>query len=129
MKQQDTLDPAEPVTGTPSSTPRKHRWKGGDRCTVCGLNREGAGAYGSMRYYRDGEAGRAYNAGSCTIPPPVVLHVKIPDAWNSGPDIRKCTSCSVRLWLATDGIWTDSRAVWENPPAGYVSCQKPAVQP
>jgi hypothetical protein len=53
-----------------SAPPRKHRWKNSDRCAVCGLNREGAGAgpYGSMRYYRDGEMGRAYNAGQCLAP-------------------------------------------------------------
>lgn len=53
-----------------NAPPRKHRWKNGDRCTVCGLNREGAGAgpYGSMRYYRDNETGRAYTAGPCVAP-------------------------------------------------------------
>jgi hypothetical protein len=53
---------------------------------------------------------------------PVVLHAKFPDAWNIGPHIRKCTECGVRLWLATDGEWTEDPATWREPPSGYVRC-------
>jgi hypothetical protein len=53
---------------------------------------------------------------------PVVLHIKEYSPWNSGPDIRKCTDCGVRLWLATDGVWTNDRKIFEAPPDGYVSC-------
>jgi len=55
---------------------------------------------------------------------PIVLHLKEFSAQNSGPDIRKCTECGVRLWLASDGSWTDVRKAWEHPPEGYVSCRK-----
>jgi len=46
---------------------KKHQWKNGDTCTVCGLHREGAGAgpYGAMRYYRDGDTERQLKAGPC----------------------------------------------------------------
>jgi len=53
----------------------------------------------------------------------VVLHVKEPSERNSGPHIRKCTECGVRLWLATDGIWTEDKKRWESPPEGYVNCR------
>lgn len=47
---------------------KRHRWNNGDTCLDCGLHREGAGSgpYGSMRYYRDGQAGpRDYKPGPC----------------------------------------------------------------
>ncbi len=58
------------------------------------------------------------------VPQPVVLHLKEYSSWNSGPDIRKCTDCGVRLWIETDGTWTNSRKIFEAPPDGYVSCRR-----
>ncbi len=51
-----------------------------------------------------------------------LLHIKENRGWNIGPDIRKCTECGTRLWLPSDGIWTDDKKVWEKPPEGYVNC-------
>ena len=52
-----------------SSNPR-HRWKNTDRCSRCGLRREGAGAgpYGAMRYYREDGKGYDYKAPLCVVP-------------------------------------------------------------
>jgi hypothetical protein len=55
-----------------------------------------------------------------------VLHIKESGGWNIGPEIRKCTNCGTRLWLASDGIWTDDRKTWVNPPEGYISCGEEA---
>ena len=57
-----------------------------------------------------------------------VLHIKEYGGWNIGPDIRKCTECGTRLWIAADGTWTDSRKVWESPPAGFVNCKSPEAE-
>ena len=51
-----------------------------------------------------------------------VLHIKEFSEWNSGPDIRKCTHCGVRLWIASDGVWTDEKSIWKSPPEGYINC-------
>jgi len=51
----------------PPKRPGQHTWKGGNRCVVCGLNREKAGAV-LMRYYRDGKKSRVTRAGSCKAP-------------------------------------------------------------
>ena len=52
----------------------------------------------------------------------IVVHLKEYSEFNSGPHIRKCTECGVRLWIPADGVWTDNRSTWLAPPAGYVSC-------
>jgi hypothetical protein len=56
------------------------------------------------------------------------LHLKETSSWNIGPDIRKCTECGTRLWLSSDGVWTDDRRVWLAPPIGYVGCAKKGEQ-
>ena len=53
-----------------------------------------------------------------------VLHIKESGGWNIGPDIRKCTECGTRLWIPSDGIWTDERKTWETPPDGYINCRE-----
>lgn len=55
--------------------------------------------------------------------PDVVLHLKEFSAFNSGPHIRKCTECGVRLWIERDGVWTDNRSQWQKPPSGYINCR------
>lgn len=54
--------------------------------------------------------------------PDTVLHLKEYSEWNSGPHIRKCTECGVRLWIVSDGVWTENRVEWQMPPSGYINC-------
>jgi hypothetical protein len=51
-----------------------------------------------------------------------VLHYKNYALPDHGPHIRKCTECGVRLWIASDGIWTEDSETWHTPPEGYVRC-------
>lgn len=53
----------------------------------------------------------------------ITLHIK-QDLPGLGPDIKKCTNCGTRLWLASDGIWTDSVEIYDNPPEDYINCNK-----
>lgn len=55
----------------------------------------------------------------------ITLHIK-EDGPGLGPDIRKCTRCGTRLWLPGDGEYTTDRATFENPPPGYVNCERRA---
>jgi hypothetical protein len=54
---------------------------------------------------------------------PITLHFKNYNNPNYGPHIRMCTECAVRLWIESDGIWTDDRKIWHNPPVGYINCK------
>lgn len=54
----------------------------------------------------------------------LALHLKELSFQNSGPDLRKCTECGTRLWLPTDGIWTENRAEWETPASGALNCRE-----
>ena len=49
----------------PPKRPGSHTWNGGNRCVVCGLNREKAGNGPLMQYRREGKKGTATRAGAC----------------------------------------------------------------
>ena len=54
--------------------------------------------------------------------PRVVLHYKTQDGQPYGSESRKCSECGVMLWRPSDGIWTDDKELWREPPPGYLNC-------
>lgn len=52
-----------------------------------------------------------------------VLHYRTQTMQPYGSESRKCSECGVRLWIPSDGVWTDDHSVWQNPPPGYVNCK------
>lgn len=52
----------------------------------------------------------------------IVLHHKTQDGQPYGSVSRKCSECGCRLWVASDGTWTDDKKQWKEPPPGYVNC-------
>jgi hypothetical protein len=52
-----------------------------------------------------------------------VLHFKSQDGQPYGSERRCCSECGARLWVLSDGEWTDVRAEWETPRDGYVNCR------
>ena len=54
------------------------------------------------------------------------LHLKTQDNQPYGSERRCCERCGIMIWGAspTPLTWTDDRAVYANPPEGYVSCDK-----
>lgn len=111
-----------------ASLPFQRALSGVVRCKACG-HREGMMSHIARAAFpveRMPEGARPIydkDPGVAEIVAPKILHIKEFSEWNSGPDIRKCTDCGVRLWIPSDGEWTDVRAVWESPPEGYVSCK------
>lgn len=55
---------------------------------------------------------------------PVVLHYRTQEGQPYGSESRKCSECGVRLWIASDGTWTDDHRIWKSPPEGHVNCKE-----
>lgn len=55
---------------------------------------------------------------------PKTLHFKTQEGQPYGSSSRKCSECGVMLWgQLEEPEWTDDRAKWGSPPAGFVNCR------
>lgn len=105
----DGLPKECPKTGKP------HRWETNYDETFCGDCRM------DVRGSHRDDKGKPYVK-------EVVLHYKTQNDQPYGSESRKCSECGRRLWIPEDGAWTDTHAVWRDPPKGFFNCKgkKPA---
>ena len=62
-------------------------------------------------------------------PAHIVLHYMTQNGQPLGSARRCCERCAVRLWIPSDGSYTDDAQLYHAPPRGYLACWIPrAIQ-